>query len=136
MLPLQNHSNAKFQDTPPERRKNPSWFLRRKSLRRALKEIYLEFCSNTTIHGFQYFGQQRPWKEITFWIVVFVITIYFCASIIAKVYVKWIETPVIVSFSEKSTPIWNIPFPAVTICPETKRTMIETGKTKFLNLKL
>ena len=26
----------------------------------------------------------------------------------------------IVSFSEKSTPIRNIPFPAITICPETK----------------
>lgn len=24
------------------------------------------------------------------------------------------------SFAEKSTPVWQIPFPAVTICPETK----------------
>jgi acid-sensing ion channel, other len=27
-----------------------------------------------------------------------------------------------VSFAEKSTPVWEIPFPAVTICPETKAT--------------
>lgn len=33
---------------------------------------------------------------------------------------KWVQSPVIVSFAEKSTPIWEIPFPAVTICPETK----------------
>ena len=29
-------------------------------------------------------------------------------------------SPVIVSFAEKSTPVWEIPFPAITICPETK----------------
>ncbi|XP_061399072.1 pickpocket protein 28-like [Musca vetustissima] len=94
----------------------------------SLKEIYEEFCSNTSIHGFQYFGQRRPKKEIGFWIIVFVITIYFCTTIIVKIYTKWCETPVIVSFSEKSTPIWNIPFPAVTICPETKRALKEKDK--------
>ena len=33
----------------------------------------------------------------------------------------------IVSFAEKSTPVWKIPFPAITICPETK------AKTSFAN---
>lgn len=37
-----------------------------------------------------------------------------------NVYEKWDQSPVIVSFAEKSTPVWEIPFPAVTICPETK----------------
>ncbi|XP_073811880.1 pickpocket protein 28-like [Musca autumnalis] len=100
----------------------------KKSLSQSLKEIYEEFCSNTSIHGFQYFGQRRPRKEIGFWIIIFIISIYFCSSIIAKIYSKWCETPVIVSFSEKSTPIWSIPFPAVTICPETKRALKETDK--------
>lgn len=35
-------------------------------------------------------------------------------------YEKWDESPVIVTFSEKMTRIHNIPFPAVTICPEIK----------------
>ncbi|XP_073811878.1 pickpocket protein 28-like [Musca autumnalis] len=104
---------------------------RNKSLKKNLKEIYHEFCSNTSIHGFQYFGQQRPRKEILFWIIVFIITLYFCISIIVKVYVKWSETPVIVTFSEKSTPIWNIPFPRVTICPETKRAINRTDPSYF-----
>lgn len=39
---------------------------------------------------------------------------------INKIYNKWQQTPVIVSFADKSTPIWSIPFPAVTICAETK----------------
>lgn len=37
-----------------------------------------------------------------------------------NVYEKWDTSPVIVSFAEKSTPLWAIPFPAVTVCPETK----------------
>lgn len=100
---------------------------KQKSYRQYIKDTYSEFCANTSIHGFQYFGQHRPWKEIFFWIVVFVVSIYFCSSMIVKVYVKWYETPVIVTLSEKSTPIWNIPFPAITICPETKRGLNETG---------
>ncbi|XP_073844566.1 pickpocket protein 28-like [Musca autumnalis] len=105
-----------------------------KSLKKSVKEIYREFCSNTSIHGFQYFGQQRPLKEILFWIIIFIITLYFCISIIVKVYVKWSETPVIVSFSEKSTPIWNIPFPRVTICPETKRAINRTTDPSYYDL--
>lgn len=33
---------------------------------------------------------------------------------------KWNNNPVIVSFAEKSTPVWQIPFPTVTVCTETK----------------
>ena len=48
------------------------------------------------------------------------VSIYFSSNLIQKTYKIWQETPVIVSFSEKSTPVWHIPFPAVTICSETK----------------
>lgn len=33
---------------------------------------------------------------------------------------KWNETPVTLSFTEKEATISMIPFPAITICPETK----------------
>ena len=39
-------------------------------------------------------------------------------------------SPVIVSFAEKSTPVWQIPFPAVTICPETKAMTKHVAFTK------
>lgn len=39
---------------------------------------------------------------------------------IYKIYNKWQLTSVIVNFADKSTPVWKIPFPAITICPETK----------------
>ncbi|ERL91445.1 hypothetical protein D910_08775, partial [Dendroctonus ponderosae] len=36
------------------------------------------------------------------------------------IYRKWESSPIIVSFSTREKPIYEIPFPAVTICPESK----------------
>lgn len=44
-----------------------------------------------------------------------------------EVYNKWQKSPVIVSFAEKYTRVSEIPFPSVTICPETK------ARTSMLN---
>uniref|UniRef100_A0A0K8VEQ2 Sodium channel protein Nach n=1 Tax=Bactrocera latifrons TaxID=174628 RepID=A0A0K8VEQ2_BACLA len=103
-------------------------------LRRSIKQVYFEYCSNTSIHGIQYFGERRPLIEKCFWFCVFLASIYCCSNLIHSIYIKWNETPVIVSFSEKSTPIWSIPFPAITICSETKRVPRKEGVTygKFL----
>lgn len=64
------------------------------------------------------FAPQRVW-----WIGAFIVALVLCGSLIKNVYTKWDQSPVIVSFAEKSTPVWEIPFPAVTICPETKTKM-------------
>ncbi|XP_065361239.1 pickpocket protein 28 [Calliphora vicina] len=83
--------------------------------------IFSEYCDNSTIHGIKYLGEQkRPWLERLFWIMVFVCSIYLCASLTMNIWWKWNNNPVIVSFAEKSTPVWQIPFPAVTVCTETK----------------
>lgn len=63
---------------------------------------------------------QSIYPSRTFWIIAFAITTYFSGTMIANSWNKWQDTPVIVSFSEKTTPVWAIPYPAVTICPETK----------------
>lgn len=57
------------------------------------------------------------------WIIAFGLSLFFCGFLIHNVWIKWDQSPVIVSFAEKSTPVWEIPFPAVTICPETKTYM-------------
>lgn len=33
---------------------------------------------------------------------------------------KWGFLPIIITYAQNQTPIWEIPFPAVTICAETK----------------
>lgn len=39
----------------------------------------------------------------------------------------------IVTFAEKSTPVWEIPFPSVTICPEMKAKQTAFNYTNICN---
>jgi acid-sensing ion channel, other len=83
--------------------------------------LFSDFTNNSTVHGVKYLGERRRhWAERVFWIIAFFISVVGCSIMIHKIYEKWQLSPVIVSFAEKSTPVWEIPFPAVTICPETK----------------
>lgn len=85
------------------------------------KKLAVEFCDNTSIHGVKYFvGSNRALIEKVWWIVVFLLSLYGCGRLIQTVYIKWDREPVIVTFAQKPTPVFQIPFPAVTICPETK----------------
>ncbi|XP_073819618.1 pickpocket protein 28-like [Musca autumnalis] len=132
MIPLPNEkccapTNITTKE-PEETPKKPP-----RTLCQGIQQIYYEYCANTSIHGVQYLGDRRPLKEKFFWISVFIVSIYCCTILIENIYEKWTETPVIVSFSEKSTPVWSIPFPAVTICSETKRPMRKEGPT-FMQL--
>lgn len=54
------------------------------------------------------------------WLIAFLASVICCVFLILKLYNKWVDHPVLVSFVEKATPVWEIPFPALTICLETK----------------
>ncbi|KAH8397834.1 hypothetical protein KR222_003544 [Zaprionus bogoriensis] len=96
---------------------------------------YRDYCQQSSVHGVQYLGERRrPVKERVFWLCVFAVSIYCCARLIHSAYAKWDATPVIVSFAERSTPVWNIPFPAVTICSETKRVLRAGGRNSYAEL--
>ncbi|KFB49820.1 hypothetical protein ZHAS_00017840 [Anopheles sinensis] len=88
---------------------------------RVITSLFLEYCSNSSVHGVGYFScKRRTLFEKIWWGVMFLLSLYGCGRLIQNIYRKWDQTPVIVSFAEKSTPVWQIPFPAVTICPEMK----------------
>ncbi|XP_065341967.1 pickpocket protein 28-like [Cloeon dipterum] len=76
-----------------------------------------QFCSSTSLHGVQYFGEPgRNIFERIFWLGAFVLAMVTAAFLIFDLYKTWDANPVIVSFSASSTPITDIPFPAITIC--------------------
>lgn len=82
---------------------------------------FTDFSSRASIHGVQYLGEKhRHWTERLFWFVVLALSAFACSMFLLKFHDKWQHSPIIVSFAEKSTPVWQIPFPAVTICSETK----------------
>ncbi|XP_055621989.1 pickpocket protein 28-like [Toxorhynchites rutilus septentrionalis] len=119
---------------PPEKPIEP-----RTTTRRQLGNIFAEYCSTSTIHGVSYIGaQQRSKCERFWWIVMLGLSLYGCAKLIEKIYHKWDSGPVILSFDRKPTPVWQMPFPAVTICPEVKfrpecLNFTSTYKKMFLN---
>jgi acid-sensing ion channel, other len=80
-----------------------------------------DFTKNSTIHGVKYLGdRRRHWIEQIFWILAFSASISGCTLMILNIYNKWQLNPVIINVGEHLEPVWQIPFPAVTICPETK----------------
>jgi amiloride-sensitive sodium channel len=58
-----------------------------------------------------------------------------CITSICFVYQKWEESPVIVNFANQGTPIYKIPFPAVTVCPESKSATDKFNFTKIMQKK-
>ncbi|XP_053698532.1 pickpocket protein 28-like [Sabethes cyaneus] len=115
----------KFQSIAAPPPKIPSKWTR---IRTGLGDLFREFCANSTIHGISYIGSKRQSVcEKFWWILVILMSLYGCGNLIDNIYRKWEENPVIITFDEKHTPVWEIPFPAVTICPEAK------VKKTFLN---
>ncbi|CAG9863466.1 unnamed protein product [Phyllotreta striolata] len=97
------------------------------------RNYFKEYCNNSSIHGFKYFGENRSYFERIWWFVVFVITLCIALYSIMQVYQKWIKSPVIVTFSTMETPIYTIPFPSVTICPESKTAQYLYSHQKVVN---
>ncbi|KAF4523186.1 hypothetical protein B566_EDAN002444 [Ephemera danica] len=77
-----------------------------------------EFSEGTTLHGVRYVGENnRHWTERSCWIVAMVFCTIFCGLEVAKVWHRWHDSPVIISFASRPTRVRDIPFPALTICP-------------------
>ncbi|KAL1122769.1 hypothetical protein AAG570_003096 [Ranatra chinensis] len=87
----------------------------------SVKEHVHDYCSKTSIHGIKYVGERdRPRAERLWWTVMLVLAASGSGYNIHKIWRKWTTSPVIVTFAERSTPVWQVPFPAVTICPQVK----------------
>ncbi|KAK5640255.1 hypothetical protein RI129_011066 [Pyrocoelia pectoralis] len=84
--------------------------------------LYLsDCCTNSSMHGFKFLGERnRSVVERFLWLLILAICVFFCIINILEAYYKWQLSPVVVSFATTETPVWEIPFPAVTICPEVK----------------
>ncbi|KAG4070571.1 hypothetical protein HA402_011958 [Bradysia odoriphaga] len=86
-----------------------------------MRNYFLDYCSNATIHGVRYFTERRRhWTERCWWIVAIIMAACFCGISIQNVWIKWRDSPVIMNMNEKMIPISTIPFPTITICPEVK----------------
>lgn len=85
----------------------------------AIYNTLSEFCIKSGIHGVRHFYDEK-------WYVKLIFLTSFCSSIIACILIvqlvryEWLDKPVIVSHRHDSMTIREIPFPAITICPQAK----------------
>ncbi|XP_068083945.1 pickpocket protein 28 [Anabrus simplex] len=80
-----------------------------------------DFCQNSSIHGLQYVGdKKRPIVERLFWVVSMILSLLASLYLIGMAWKKWDDSPVIISFEGQLRPVWELPLPAVTVCPEVK----------------
>ncbi|KAL1488811.1 hypothetical protein ABEB36_014607 [Hypothenemus hampei] len=99
--------------------------------RKNFYDYFAEYSNNTGIHGFKYMGdQEMTIFERLWWLILFCISLYICINLIIQTYIKWDTSPVLVSFARSPTPVWQVPFPAVTVCSETKSRQREYNFTE------
>ncbi len=79
--------------------------------------VFADFFEQSTIHGFQYLTPSNSVVRRLFWGVLLLVSFTASVSVIQSLMQNWRESPVVTSFDTTSYPIQNIPFPAVTVCP-------------------
>ncbi|XP_068618051.1 pickpocket protein 28-like [Battus philenor] len=103
--------------------------------RNGFKEYLIDYTLNTNLHGLKYIGgKEQTYVEKFFWFFMFTCCVILSAGIVSKAWTKWYDTPAIIHFQENSTPLWKIPFPAVTVCYETKSLPTRFNYTKYYHL--
>lgn len=87
-----------------------------------------DFGKDTTIHGIRHVThKENHVLERLIWAFILATSLIICINLLLHILMRWNEGPVIVNLAGQPESIRNIPFPAVTICPETK------SKTSIFN---
>ncbi|KAJ3617439.1 hypothetical protein MTP99_007158 [Tenebrio molitor] len=94
----------------------------KKGLCHNVRKYAREYNEVTGIHGLRYLTEKRSRSEKIIWVILLSLSLAGCIYMIYEVLYKYNNSPVVVSFATEDTPLHQIPFPAITICPEFKYT--------------
>ncbi|XP_063917674.1 pickpocket protein 28-like [Zophobas morio] len=86
----------------------------------SLRKYLREYAEVTGLQGFRYVAEKRSTAEKIIWSLALIFSLGGCMYMISEILNKYENSPVVVSFATEDTPLYKIPFPAVTICPEAK----------------
>lgn len=95
-----------------------------------------DYLINTSMHGLKYIGDATlNYSERIYFFVAFSIVTVLSAYFISNLWNKWSENPIIIGLNSASTPLNEIPFPAVTICNmnQARRNIADTIPEGTLN---
>jgi hypothetical protein len=85
------------------------------------KNYFMEYAAHSSIHGIRYLCEpNRSVLEKLCWLIVVLVSFIGCSLTLISVWIRYRENPVMMTIDKQPTPLWDIPFPAVTICPAAK----------------
>ncbi|KAJ3654362.1 hypothetical protein Zmor_013554 [Zophobas morio] len=104
-----------------------------------IRRWYSQFMNSSTIHGLKYLvDNEKSVIEKIWWICILLLSTYTCAVLIKLTWQKWEENPVITAFRQNLVPLWDIPFPAVTVCYgylHKKESIVTFLSSKYLKIR-
>ncbi|XP_055589372.1 pickpocket protein 28-like [Uranotaenia lowii] len=77
---------------------------------RALRILWVEYCEENTISAMKYLTMSNQGLMDRGW------------------WGKWVDNPIYISYETQQIPMWQVPFPAVTVCP------IVQGKAQYYDI--
>lgn len=81
-----------------------------------LWNLFSDYCERSTIHGIRYIGEKNSyWTERIWWLISCVISFITSAYFIHIVYLRWMHTPVLITFAAEATSVSDISFRTITI---------------------
>lgn len=81
-----------------------------------MKKTFLTYCRNTSLHGFIYIGKEKSMFAKIFWFITCISCLIF-ASYLLSIQIERFNSDITrTELKSNIYPIWNAPFPAVTIC--------------------
>ena len=90
---------------------------RGKSWRKKGVESLQEFCDESSIHGFQYLAPSRGFVRRIVWILLLVLAFTLASLVVKSLLDNWESNPVAITIDTTEYSVTEIPFPAVTVCP-------------------
>ncbi|XP_050514335.1 sodium channel protein Nach-like isoform X2 [Diabrotica virgifera virgifera] len=88
---------------------------------KSLKNVFIFFCDNTSIHGFnRVTGGDITVFERTFWAVLSLTTLIVCCLQIQYLWGSYLESPVLITSDTFDIPVRQINFPGIAICNANK----------------
>ncbi|XP_050060296.1 pickpocket protein 28-like isoform X3 [Aphis gossypii] len=104
---------------------------------------FLEYCEKTTSPCMKYFStKHRSLIEKSFWILIFVLMISITLKALSVLVNVWINHPIVMFIENTESPIQEIPFPSIVICPSSQirksvwEKHMNTNSTYWNNLKI
>ncbi|XP_047103525.1 sodium channel protein Nach-like [Schistocerca piceifrons] len=94
-----------------------------KGIRKAtgIVAVFQQFCLNTSQHGYKYIAlPDRVFVERLLWATAVAAALVTSASLVWLALQQHNSRPTLIDIETSHYPVWNFPFPAVTICPTNK----------------